>query len=312
MFSAYITFDVSILVACVLAANDDLVFSHFDKVPEFDNLGSSAEHLSLKARNIPLCCSKCAQSENCSGIVFNKHTSVCSFATTCLYGETLNVPQAGSRYYRFKGQTKPSKCSEVKSCCRGDGEYWIYPPVFQGERTRIYCHNMSSEVPTEYVTLPAPNVGFYPNANDANCDGNIIPLNAPRYGLTTFRRIRVDIQTMTVDVRDKRFATSSSRVNNYGRAIDCYTRHVGNVRNSCGPKGTFHIDTTGTGLVFNRTLEWHLTTLKSWGTLNKSADGTVIDILGGGFCGGFRPYEPMALEINPLEVVGDTTDDVCA
>ncbi|XP_067682698.1 A disintegrin and metalloproteinase with thrombospondin motifs 9-like [Haliotis asinina] len=311
MIRAHVLFNVTILMAGVLAAHDDLLFSHFDKVPEFDNFGFSEEHLTFKVRTIPLCFAKCARSENCSGIVFNKGTHVCGLTTACLYSDTLNVPESGARYYRLKGPTKPSRCSEVKACCRGDGEYWIYPSIFKGYRVRIYCHNMNSDTPTEYVTLPALNVGFYPNAREPACDGNVVPLHFNKYGVSTYSKIRVDIQTMNVDVRDKTFATSTNRINQYGRAIDCYASHVGNKRNSCGPKGTFRIDTRGTGLLVNRTLTWSLMA-RSWGTLSKSADGTIIDILGGGYCGGLVPNEPMALERNPLEVVADTTDATCA
>ena len=36
---------------------------------------------------------------------------------------------------------------------------------------------------------------------------------------------------------------------NYGDAIDCYAIHRDGIRGTCGPKGTFNIDTTGTGLI---------------------------------------------------------------
>ena len=62
---------------------------------------------------------------------------------------------------------------------------------------------------------------------------------------------------MEVDRTEITFASTTFGTSvDYGKASDCYTIHYGGVKRSCGPKGTFNIDTTGTGLIVDPTVRF--------------------------------------------------------
>jgi len=51
----------------------------------------------------------------------------------------------------------PGSCAEVLGCDQSyaDGEYWLYPDLFQATvatKVKVYCHNMASGTPEEFVT----------------------------------------------------------------------------------------------------------------------------------------------------------------
>ncbi|XP_041365091.1 A disintegrin and metalloproteinase with thrombospondin motifs 9-like [Gigantopelta aegis] len=138
----------------------------------------------------------------------------------------------------------------------GDGEYWISPAPYGTTKAKIYCHGMSSSTPTEYVTLNKENKGYYPDKSNRDCtrETSISSQSSDRPGETSYSKIRVDIQTIEVDRADRTFATTSSdNPLNYGEAGDCYAQHWNSIRASCGPLGTFTIDTGGTGLIVDKT-----------------------------------------------------------
>jgi hypothetical protein len=52
----------------------------------------------------------------------------------------------------------PESCADFATCfgTSTDGEYWLYPKVTNGQRVKVYCHNMGMN-PTEYITLKYAN-----------------------------------------------------------------------------------------------------------------------------------------------------------
>ena len=87
-------------------------------------------------------------------------------------------------------------CSELKTCNSqySDGEYWLNPAPFGTTRVKIYCHNMNSGSPVEYVTLNVINRGYYPRKSSQECNGEITPGCATGAGETMYNKIRVNIQ----------------------------------------------------------------------------------------------------------------------
>ncbi|XP_067671528.1 A disintegrin and metalloproteinase with thrombospondin motifs 9-like [Haliotis asinina] len=164
---------------------------------------------------------------------------------------------------------------------------------------RIYCHNMSG-VPSEYVTLLHTNKGDYPGVKNFGCNGEE-PMTGPKVGVTNFSRVKVNVENMTVIRKDYEFTSSSGQPNPYGEGLDCYNRHSENVQSACGPKGTFLIDTRGTGLLINTNIQWQYKNGKSWGIARRFHNGTVIEILGGGPCGGVKPAGDLQFVINTNE-----------
>ncbi|XP_046330472.2 uncharacterized protein LOC124114003 [Haliotis rufescens] len=106
-------------------------------------------------------------------------------------------------------------------------------------------------IPSEYVTLAHINKGVYPGVKNKKCVGVDDAMTGVKVGVTEFSKVKVNVETMTVIQIDFLFASSTGYLNPYGVAQDCYTRHTDHVRNACGPKGTFRIDTRGTGLLIN-------------------------------------------------------------
>lgn len=96
--------------------------------------------------------------------------------------------------------TEPESCADIKKLISPpmDGDYWLYPPGLGGqERVRIYCNNMST-IPEEFISLPIPNSGNYPNEE-------LIPCSGPKkyrvigdgWGSWTYNKIKLDL---TVEV----------------------------------------------------------------------------------------------------------------
>ncbi|XP_041366708.1 uncharacterized protein LOC121381457 [Gigantopelta aegis] len=187
-------------------------------------------------------------------------------------------------------------CSEVKACNSqyGDGEYWISPPLYRHAKVKIYCHGINSSTPTEYVTLNVVNTAYYPTNANPDCKTKI-----SSYHKTDYSKIRVYIQSMEVNRTDRTFAkTVSDTPQDYGEAADCCIMHCTG-RAKCGPEGTFSIDTTGTGLIVDRNLDFELFGACPWGEWIRNTDGTRIDLRCGGLHAGCRPKTRMKLYLGP-------------
>ena len=92
---------------------------------------------------------------------------------------------------------------------QADGEYPIYR---DGDRSRpamlLYCHNVLSSRPTEYVSLPERgNYSFFPHGGTATVD---LPADHPHAGLvaTRFAKLRLCPWTLLAKTDDVTFATT--------------------------------------------------------------------------------------------------------
>ena len=91
---------------------------------------------------------------------------------------------------RLAGVTPGTEC---------DGEYELYHHGDPRSPLRVYCHNVLSEKPTEFITLhSAANWSAMPAGG--SCSGSAVK--------TTFEKLRFDPATLTVKTDDYTFATT--------------------------------------------------------------------------------------------------------
>ncbi|XP_041369669.1 uncharacterized protein LOC121383641 [Gigantopelta aegis] len=203
----------------------------------------------------------------------------------------------------YKGEQCESEKAVLSSCkeVRGmnpnakDGEYWIYPTPFNGKKVKIYCFDMAKNA-REYVTLKAINRGNYPNLKLMNCKGTERAGLRKVAGRYAFAKVRVNIKNMELVLNDFTFATTVGVKQRYGIAADCYTNHNNGRRASCGTKGYFIIDTSGTGMIINESTQWKTFGKRAFASVSKSDDYYKIRLECGGLCGGCQPTTPLVLK----------------
>ena len=205
--------------------------------------------------------------------------------------------QAQSAINRADANTASSlpnqSCREIaaRSAQNRDGRYLLQ---LRGQSVPLYCHDMAGE-PLEYLELP-----------EGNCSEYTSITHTIRRVQTCFQRVRLDPETLRVDIGDLRFSETyklgvithgKSMVNAmpYATAMSCDAPRF--------PAGKASITLTGTSFDV-------VDTFKAQGYL---ADGNVyrddgeqrVQLRGGGYCGWITPghvYNPMyTADWNPLQ-----------
>lgn len=121
----------------------------------------------------------------------------------------------------------------------------------------IYCHNMNSDNPTEYITLRKGNQENYSlfyskRANDVTrCEnGKGIHDESIHYGTTRFNKVRININTLQIVDDDFEFSQTVGRPQKYATGGDCYSNS-----GSC-PQGDFFVNLEGTGFRIRPSMTW--------------------------------------------------------
>ncbi|XP_035673972.1 uncharacterized protein LOC118414203 [Branchiostoma floridae] len=208
---------------------------------------------------------------------------------------------------------KPTSCSEEKSLRpdANDGEYTLYP--FSTDRDvalRVYCHDMASLKPKEFLTLPSgPDENYAIFFGDRLVDASLWQCTGPfqdqwdKHGTTKFSKLRIQFDTSKVEVigDDYTFAqTTGPNDVAYGQAGDCYSAKRG-----CA-KGTFKVDLTGTGLALAPEVHWVMA--RYWpnylniNDMLVSEDRKVASGRCGGWCGRCWP-EGRKIYLTPSQVL---------
>uniref|UniRef100_A0A6Q2XJ72 ADAM metallopeptidase with thrombospondin type 1 motif 20 n=1 Tax=Esox lucius TaxID=8010 RepID=A0A6Q2XJ72_ESOLU len=157
---------------------------------------------------------------------------------------------------------------------------------------KIYCAEMQTEFPKEYVTLRSGHSDNYSEVygyrllNPFEC-----PFNGSRKqdcdcrndystaGYTLFHKIRVDIRSLRIMTTDLQFSqTLLGRPIPFATAGDCYSAA------KC-PQGQFSINLTGTGLKVAEATKWTSQGNYVSVKVHRSEDGARIYGRCGGFCG---------------------------
>eukprot|EP00058_Branchiostoma_floridae_P006700 XP_002592188.1 hypothetical protein BRAFLDRAFT_88075 [Branchiostoma floridae] len=193
-----------------------------------------------------------------------------------LYDYAMTQEQIAAARDACKGH-KPTSCAEAKSLRSNanDGEYILYPFSTDSDvALRVYCHDMASGEPKEFLTLPS------------GPDENYAIFFADRLVDASHSQCTGSLQEVIVG--DIYFLmTPGPNDVAYGHAGDCYSAKQG-----CA-KGTFKVDLTGTGLALAPEVHWVMGDCYPADlTINDmflSEDRKVASARCGGWCGYCRP-----------------------
>ncbi|TDC09710.1 hypothetical protein E1267_06680 [Nonomuraea longispora] len=181
-----------------------------------------------------------------------------------------------------------STCQDVRRTIplARDGTYLL---INNGNVFTAYCHNMAT-TPAEYITLAR--TGQDVNFSQYTAGGASPGTNVR----TTFTRLRVDPRTMTVDIGDLTFASSTGSLRHasttvtsmpYGAAMACTGR----------ADGRGNIDLRDTPF---RVSETFVTGGNApAGSASVSARNQVVALQGGGYCGWITSAPVMYNPFNP-------------
>ncbi|XP_066295887.1 A disintegrin and metalloproteinase with thrombospondin motifs 9-like [Branchiostoma lanceolatum] len=208
--------------------------------------------------------------------------------------------------------TVSTSCREVKSrrSAARDGEYTLYPfSTCPDVSIRVYCHNMSSNNPAEFLPLPSgPDSNFASRYGDRlqwssavwyRCTGPLFGY-WNQAGTTKFSKVRVKFENSAVKIIQDDYTFSTTTGNNdvpYGVSGDCYSP-----RNGCA-RGTFQVDLTGTELVLAPSVQWVM--FATWPgditvqDMHISGDRKVASARCGGWCGHCVPEGDNLLLTHP-------------
>ena len=169
---------------------------------------------------------------------------------------------------------------------------------------RVYCHNMASGMPQEFITLEsgAKNnyaIIYHERLQDRfSCSG---PARTELYaerGATNFTKVRLNALTMKLVSDDFTFAqTEEGSAVAYGSAGDCYSVNPGKCR-----KGSFKVDLRGTRLRVREDVSWSFQGFPNGFEVqdySRSHDDAVISAKCGGWCGRCKPTRG-AILVEPL------------
>ncbi|KAG8012798.1 A disintegrin and metalloproteinase with thrombospondin motifs 20 [Nibea albiflora] len=184
-----------------------------------------------------------------------------------------------------------TSCREVqmRQGVKIDGEYYL---KVKSRILQIYCAEMQTDFPKEYVTLRSGQTDNYSEVygyrllNPFEC-----PYNGSRRqdcecrndysaaGYTLFHKVRLDLSSLRIMITDLQFSqTLLGRPVPFATAGDCYSAA------KC-PQGQFSINLIGTGLKVAEATKWTSQGNYVSVKVHRSEDGTRIYGRCGGFCG---------------------------
>ncbi|KAM4734787.1 A disintegrin and metalloproteinase with thrombospondin motifs 20 isoform 2-T2 [Anableps anableps] len=183
---------------------------------------------------------------------------------------------------------------QVNQGVRMDGEYYL---KVKFRTLQIYCAEMQTDFPKEYVTLRSGQTDNYSEMyghrliNPFEC-----PYNGSRRqdcdcrndysaaGYTLFHKVRLDLNSLRIMITDLQFSqTLHGRPVPFATAGDCYSAA------RC-PQGQFSINLIGTGLKVAPNTKWTSQGNYVLVKVHRSEDGTRIYGRCGGFCGKCIPH----------------------
>uniref|UniRef100_A0A3B3BUW3 ADAM metallopeptidase with thrombospondin type 1 motif 20 n=1 Tax=Oryzias melastigma TaxID=30732 RepID=A0A3B3BUW3_ORYME len=184
-----------------------------------------------------------------------------------------------------------TSCREVqmRQGVRMDGEYYL---KVKSRILQIYCAEMQTDFPKEYVTLRSGQTDNYSEVygyrllNPFECPNNGSRLqdcscrnDYSAAGYTLFHKVRLDLSSLRIMITDLQFSqTLLGRPVPFATAGDCYSAA------KC-PQGQFSINLTGTGLKVSHATKWTSQGNYVSVKVHRSEDGTRIYGRCGGFCG---------------------------
>lgn len=210
----------------------------------------------------------------------------------------------------------PENCAQVRqqNPAAGDGEYTLN---LQGHYAKIYCADMAG-TPKEYISLartgPTLNYSFVPGAHKVYYSRSYVIQGQDAH--TAYRKLRIDPVTLVVDQKDTTFVDIVSEGANgydpenpdfnptpktavYANASDCY--------DLWSSRGQANVDLQGIDWVIDPSVVFQVGGWAQAGTIAMNPDRKVLNMTGGGWCGGAGPVGPLKLKpTGPLVPIDDT------
>ncbi|KAI8516799.1 hypothetical protein Bbelb_053800 [Branchiostoma belcheri] len=231
-------------------------------------LGKSLHgHIQAKAdNNNVFTCRLCQPGHECK--LGDEREDICPAGTASNDDRTMCVPCAAREYSSRAGLAGCTDCPEGytthhpgSSSGASDGEYTFRPFSNKDISLRVYCHNMASGNPKEFLSLPSgPDENYATVFSDrlkdfGKCSGEVNAQYTSRAGTTKFSKLRIKLDQSRIEVirNDYTFAQTTSGLDiPYGHAGDCYSSKQG-----CA-KGRFKVNLTGTRLQLAPNVRWSL------------------------------------------------------
>jgi hypothetical protein len=188
------------------------------------------------------------------------------------------------------GTQVPTDCADAQSLygAEVDGRYVIHP--VDGQRFRIYCADMDA-AGADYLEIgtgPGVNTGQYAAGGAAS--GTTVT--------SSFEKLRLDPANLTVDIGDRRFATSTGSLihpdsgGNQAVSSMSYATAMG-----CGATGAANVDLRGTPFAVDDSFTPG--SLGFGGATFSEAD-QVVNVTGNGNCGWVSPNPAAYNPFNPV------------
>lgn len=203
----------------------------------------------------------------------------------------LGLSAAGAVTAHAAAPATAATCRQVRTQnpLAQDGNYTLYN---NGYVFRVYCYDMARN-PREYISLAVTGTGV--NFSQYTAGGASPGTNVR----TTFTKLRINPATLTVDIGDLTFATSTGSLRQvgttpvtsmpYGVASSCVNPMVGS--------GLANINLLGTAFKVDNPF-----ILSGWrvaGSETVLSDYQVVNLTGGGYCGTMTPYPAVYNPVNP-------------
>ena len=164
----------------------------------------------------------------------------------------------------------------------GDGNYVVQP---NGQTFTVYCHDMAG-TPRDYLTLA--NTGGNFNYGQYTAGGSSPGTTVK----TNYTKVRINPQTLAVDIGDKTFASSVGGLHHAGGGAPNVFSMPYAVAMACidwnNAAGKANIDLTGTPFAVADTFV--VGGFQSAGSSVFNAGNQVVNITGGGYCGWNAPH----------------------
>ncbi|ESO92556.1 hypothetical protein LOTGIDRAFT_162464 [Lottia gigantea] len=248
-------------------------------IPAVENIGSALK------------CAFLTRTACKSSFVYNEFSKQCTINPQLIPSIKNMTFSPGSVYFFSKA---PSFCKDIQGCqtVYYDGEYWLYPDAYNNTiETKIYCHDMMTDSPKEYLTLHAPNSVESPKGQyvSSSCTLNTRVWSVT--GKTEFLKIGINPETMTIDPEDYRFTNQVyGKSRPYGLAFGCSLSFK-----TCPLRANAILNIKLTGLVFDPPNEWVAYKFTGKMQMQVKTDHEVR-LLGDGYCGGAIHEGPIKLQ----------------
>ena len=195
-------------------------------------------------------------------------------AVAAMPAQAAPVPGSSVKFY--------SSCADIHRHLvkAPDGDYLLYN---NGNLFTVYCDDMSSNMPREYIDLTS--TGPWANFSQYTAGGASPGKNVR----TTFKKLRVNPDNLTVDIGDLTFAWSTGALKHSGKTL--VTSMPYGVAMSCtkaqAANGVGNIDLRWTPFQVNSAFA--VGGFEAKGSAVVSQDNQLVSLAGGGYCGWIAP-----------------------